>query len=131
VIYDIAKQIADDYKLPPDWLNDSVKGFVTPNREMTVFQNLSNLTVYVPSAEYMLAMKCMSARLAGTKDKNDIIFLIDHLKLNKVDDILNVIQKYFPPSMIQPKTEYFLMELLEQREAKRKHDRGRSREMDM
>jgi len=131
VIYDIAKKIAEDYHLPPDWLNDSVKGFVTPNREMKVFRNLSNLTVYVPSAEYMLAMKCMSARLAGTKDKDDISFLIDHLKLDKVDDILNIIQKYFPPSTIQPKTEYFLIELLEKRKVKRKHDRGRSREMDM
>jgi len=114
-IYDIAKQIARDYNLPPDWLNDSVKGFVTPNREMKIFQNMSHLKIFIPSPEYMLAMKCMSLRLAGTKDQDDVIFLLNHLKLKNVDDILNIIQKYFPASMIQPKTKYFLMELLEQR----------------
>ncbi len=124
VIYDLARQIAQDYNLPPDWLNDSVKGFVTPNREMKIFQNMSHLKIFIPSPEYMLAMKCISVRLTGTKDQDDITFLIKLLKLKNVDDILNIIQKYFPASMIRPKTEYFLMELLGQREAGGKNDHG-------
>lgn len=127
VIYDIAKQMARDYNLPPDWLNDSVKGFVTPTREMKIFQNMSHLKIFVPSPEYMLAMKCMSVRLAGTKDKDDIIFLLNHLQLKNVNDILDIIQNYFPANMIRPKTEYFLMELLDQRGIGGKNDYRRGR----
>jgi hypothetical protein len=127
VIYDIARQMAQDYNLPADWLNDSVKGFVTPNREMKIFQNMSHLKVFIPSPEYMLAMKCMSLRLVGTKDEEDIRFLINYLKLENVDDILNIIQQYFPSNMIRPKTEYFLIELLEQGEAGDNNDHSRGR----
>ena len=103
VIYDIAKKMAEEHKMPADWLNDSVKGFVRPNSEMRVFENMSNLTVYVPSPEYMLAMKCMSARLTGTTDEDDIVFLVRYLKLKKVNQVLDIILKYFPENMIMPK----------------------------
>lgn len=116
IIYEIAKQMAKEHNLSSDWLNDSVKGFVRPKNEMRVFHNMSNLTVYVPSAEYMLAMKCMSARLTGSTDEEDIIFLVKHLNLKKAEQVLDIILKYFPENMIMPKTEYFLMEIFEGRE---------------
>ena len=115
IIYDIAGQMAEEHNLPVDWLNDSVKGFVRPNNEMRVFMNMSNLTVYVPSPEYMLAMKCMSARLTGATDEDDIVFLIKYLNIIDVDQVIGIILKYFPENMIMPKTQYFLMELLRER----------------
>jgi predicted nucleotidyltransferase len=112
-IYDIAKNMAEEYGLPKDWINDSVKGFLREKPDMRVFQNMSNLTVYVPSPEYMLAMKCMSARLAETTDKEDIMFLLKHLKIKTVDEAIKITLKYFPQQILTPKIEYLLTELLE------------------
>ena len=118
LIYEIAKQIASNNQLPENWLNDSVKGFMSPNSKMKVFMNLSNLVIYIPSEEYMLAMKCMSARLGNeSQDRDDISFLIDHLKLTNLDSVIEIILKYYPPDSIQPKIKYMLEELLEEKRA--------------
>lgn len=115
IIYDLANEIAKEEELPIEWLNDSVKGFLSNNNQMRVFKNMSHLTVYIPSAEYMLAMKCVSARLTGSKDIEDVIFLLNYLKIKSVEQTLTIIQKYFPPNRILPKTKYFLIELFEQK----------------
>ncbi|MEW9124877.1 MAG: DUF6036 family nucleotidyltransferase [Thermotaleaceae bacterium] len=113
-IYQIASEIAEEFNLESDWLNDSVKGFVSANNETRVFKDFSHLTVYVPSAEYMLAMKCMAARIGDTHDVTDIKFLLNYLNIKETEAALNIIAKYFPERMIQPKTKYMLMELLEE-----------------
>lgn len=121
IINKIAKQIANENKLPENWLNDSVKGFVSQNSDMKVFKNLSNLIIYVPSEEYMLAMKCMSARLEEeSQDRNDIDFLIDRLNLKNLESIIEIVLKYYPPDSIQPKMQYLLEELLEENKNKSK-----------
>jgi hypothetical protein len=112
-IYTFAKQIADENNLSENWLNDSVKGFLSKNIQMKVFKNMSHLTIYIPSAEYMLAMKCVSARLTGSKDVDDVIFLLNYLNIKTTEEALEIIKKYFPPDRIPLKTEYFLIELFQ------------------
>lgn len=131
VIYGMAKKISERYKLEQDWLNDSVKGFVSDNKDMKIFKCFSNLTVYIPSAEYMLAMKCMSARLTGTKDTEDIIYLINYLKIKSVDDTVKVVEKYFPQNLIQPKMQYMLEELFDQRKVGVNHEYRRDDEVNI
>ena len=114
LIYQIADKIADEQGLSKDWLNDSVKGFMSKNQDMRVFKNFSNLTVHVPSASYMLAMKCLAARTGASKDVDDIKFLLSYLGINSVDEAIEILGKYFPPSMILPKTKYLLMEIMEE-----------------
>ncbi|MDR1978024.1 MAG: hypothetical protein LBQ42_04755, partial [Synergistaceae bacterium] len=67
----IAAQISKQENLPADWLNDGVKGFVGPNAPVEDFIALKGLFVQTVSAEYLLAMKLMSARY-GEKDYDDI-----------------------------------------------------------
>ncbi|MDR3332726.1 MAG: hypothetical protein LBT08_08855, partial [Synergistaceae bacterium] len=67
VINRIASKIAEQENLPDDWLNDGVKSFVGPNASVEEFILLKGLRVQTVSAEYLLAMKLMSARY-GEKD---------------------------------------------------------------
>jgi ABC-type phosphate transport system ATPase subunit len=55
-IRDAAVRIAREHNLREDWLNDGVKGFLTDHAQ-TVFLNMPNLKVYIPSPDYSLAMK--------------------------------------------------------------------------
>ena len=121
-IYNFAKEIAYEQNLPENWLNDSVKGFLSDNNQMKVFKNMSHLTIYIPSPEYMLAMKCISARLEGSTDVEDVIFLINHLNIKSVEEVLTIIQKYFPPKRVLPKTKYFLIELFQQNKVGEKNE---------
>lgn len=82
MIRQMARIVAESQGLPADWLNGGVKGFVSARYETTTghlpqFPHL-RLTVVVP--EYLLAMKCLAARVGGTDDEPsdvaDIIFLI-------------------------------------------------------
>lgn len=121
-IYNFVQEIANEQNLPADWLNDSVKGYLSENNQMKVFKNMSHLTIYIPSPEYMLAMKCISARLEGSKDIDDVIFLINYLNIKSVEEVLKIIEKYFPPKRILPKTKYFLIELFQQNKVGEKNE---------
>ena len=115
-----AREIADELNLPADWLNDGVKGYVSNAPEYTSdgLPQMSHLRIIRPTAEYLLAMKCMASRFPSytTKgDHDDIIFLLNHLGLKDVDAIFNVVEKFYDPEHILPKTQFLIRELLETR----------------
>lgn len=107
-----SKVIAHSFGLDEHWLNDAVKGFfhVDPPRE-DIF-NMSHLRVWAPCADYMLAMKCISARF-DTFDKDDIKFLISYLKLTKPEEVFDIIVKYYPHNKVPAKTKFLVEELMD------------------
>jgi hypothetical protein len=109
IIRQAAKEIANEYDLVADWLNDGVKGFLVDHPKK-VFLNLSNLDVMVADAEYMLAMKSLSARIDGT-DSQDIEFLIKTLNIQSVEEVFKILDKYYPRRIIRPATQFFLEEI--------------------
>ena len=111
-IRNASKIIAQKFALDEHWLNDAVKGFfhADPPRE-DVF-NMSHLRVWAPSADYMLAMKCMSARF-DTFDRDDIIFLISYLKYTKLEQVFDVIVKYYPHNKVPAKTKFAIEEIMD------------------
>jgi len=113
IIRKVAHKIAQENKLPPDWLNDGVKGFLpgNPHKKITIL-NMPGLRVWVPEVEYMLAMKAMSAR-ADTKDKDDLLLLIQKLKLKSSKSVLVIVEKYYPSHKIPAKVQFFVEELFE------------------
>ena len=119
IIREAAKEIANEYELVDDWLNDGVKGFLV-DHPRKVFLNLSHLVVMVADSEYMLAMKSLSARIDGT-DSKDIEFLINKLKIKTVEEVFNIIDKYYPRRIIKPATQFFLEEVFDET-----HDNSRS-----
>lgn len=111
-VYELAKQVAEEQGLPSDWLNDAAKGYINNKLERIQVLNLSHLKIFAPSARYMLAMKCLAFRI-GTSDENDIEFLIRHLKLTKVEEVLNIVGMYYETQLIQPKTQFMIEEIIE------------------
>jgi hypothetical protein len=108
-----AASVGERLGMPVDWLNDAAKGYfvgAVPQREVL---DLPNLRVWAPTAEYMLAMKCVSARF-DTYDRDDVVFLIQHLKLHRAADALAIIARYYPHHLVPPKTQFLLEELFDQ-----------------
>ena len=104
--------VAERHGLPDDWLNDGVKGYVVEHPQRVLF-DLSNLKVFVPEPDYLLAMKAISAR-ADTFDQADVKTLINKLNLKNSNEVFGIIEKYYPRQQIKPATQYFIEELFEQ-----------------
>ena len=114
VLRAIAAEIAEQEELAPDWLNDAAKGFLLPGFLKDEVLNLSNLRVWAPEARYMLAMKCISARW-DSNDRDDVIFLIRHIKLASPKKVFTLIENYYPQKRIPPKTQFFIEEIFERK----------------
>jgi hypothetical protein len=114
---ELAQKIAHECDLPLDWLNDGVKGFQANHPEITTdtVPQFANLRVYRPSAEYLLAMKCMAARAndpTTSGDKGDIVLLVKHLGLRTTQEVEEIVTRFFPPHLILPKTQFMIHEVV-------------------
>jgi hypothetical protein len=107
-----AERVAQAHGLKDDWLNDAVKGFVVPHPQRVLF-DFSNLKVYVPEPDYLLAMKTLAAR-ANTTDRGDVELLIESLKLKTADEVFVILEKYYPRQQIKPATQFFVEEIFGQ-----------------
>jgi hypothetical protein len=104
-----AARVAERHDLRPDWLNDAVKGFVVQHAQRVLF-DLTNLKVYVPEPDYLLAMKTLAARVEGT-DPEDVRFLINLLDLRSAEEVFAVLERYYPRQRIKPATQFFVEEI--------------------
>ena len=120
LIRDRARRIGEEQHLPADWLNDGVKSFISARHETTAgnLPQFPHLCLTMPVPEYLLAMKCMAARLGGTtgeaSDVPDIVFLIRHLQLKSARDVLDLVGQYYPANRIPVKTQYLVEGLFEE-----------------
>jgi hypothetical protein len=119
-IRELAGRIAAELHLPNDWLNDGVKGFLSARHETTAgnLPQFAHLRLTMPVPEYLLAMKCMASRIAGTtgeqSDVSDIVFLIRHLGLKSARDVLDIVAQYYPSNQIPVKTQYLIEGLFDE-----------------
>jgi hypothetical protein len=114
MIYQAAKEVEERYGAPEGWLNDAVKGFISLREERDPYKDFPNLKVFTATPEYLLAMKCLSLRIGlGSRDVEDIRFLIRHLGIGSAQDLLDRIEKYYPKRQISPKTQFAIEELFE------------------
>jgi predicted nucleotidyltransferase len=107
-----------------NWLNDEVKGFLSIHDadgiEFLDSFELSHLKVYVANPEYLLAMKCLAARMGQQEegevatDLNDALWLSRHLGFSSREEIARVVLKFFPDRELPERTGFFVEELLEQ-----------------
>lgn len=112
-IREAAERVAARLHLPRDWLNDGAKSFMPADTQpRSVLLDLPHLSVWLPPPAYLLAMKAIAARY-DSNDANDLRTLIRHLDLRKVEQVLEVVEHYYPRNQIPPKTQFFLEELFE------------------
>jgi hypothetical protein len=108
----LIREISEEEGVAEDWLNDGAKAFIQGQFEKIDVLSLSHLQVWAPQPEYMLAMKCISARI-DTKDADDVLFLIQHLKLKSAKQVFDLVAKYYPRTQIPAKAQFFVEEIFE------------------
>ena len=119
IVREIAGNVAQELGLPPDWLNDGVKGLLSPQGEYTT-ENLPEfpkLRVTRPTTRYLLAMKCLASRIPGYDtdgDRTDILHLARELEIDAADQVLDVVAEYYPREQIPVKTQFFVREIMEE-----------------
>jgi hypothetical protein len=115
-----ARLVADELNLEEHWLNDGVKGFISQREQVTSgdLPQFPALRVVMATPEYLLAMKCMAARVAVTanepSDVADILFLIRHLGIQTPDAVLELVEDYYPRERIPVRTQYLVESLFEE-----------------
>ena len=113
LIREAAARIAVREGVPAGWLNDAVKGFLSPGGEFDAFLELPNLKVFVARPEYLLAMKCAAMRLgAEFHDLEDVRYLLRYLNIESAEDAVRIVTGYFDEAQLLPKTRLVLEELL-------------------
>ena len=108
-----AAKVAETYGFPANWLNDGAKGFASGIRiETKELLRFSNLRIVAPPPAYILAMKCIAARVGlDEHDKEDALFLIRLLELRDSASVLAVVGQHYEQERIPAKTRYFVEEL--------------------
>ena len=113
VIREAAARVAAKEGVPAAWLNDAVKGYLSPRGEFDPFLELAHLRVFTARPEYLLAMKCIAMRLgAEFRDLDDVRYLLRSLNVTSVAAALEVVARYFDDRLVAPKTRLALEELL-------------------
>lgn len=113
LIREAAARVALKEGVPENWLNDAVKGYLSPRGDFDPYLELSHLRVFTARPEYPLAMKCASMRLGEEfRDLDDVRYLLRYLNISTVEAALEIVARYFDEYMLAPKTRLALEELL-------------------
>jgi hypothetical protein len=113
IVRRLARQVAVDEGIDENWLNDAVKGFLSERGEFSKWLDLPHLKVFMPVPEYLLAMKCIAFRLGPEfHDEDDVRYLLRYLNLERAEDALAIVERFFPRDRIPAKTRFALEELL-------------------
>jgi hypothetical protein len=113
LVREAAARVAANANVPVDWLNDAVKGFLSPRGTFDEYFELPHLRVFVAQPAYLLAMKCAAMRLGEEfHDVDDVRYLLRFLNITTVAEAMEVVTSYFDEARLPPKTRFALEELL-------------------
>lgn len=114
----LARRVGRELGLPENWLSDDVKMFLAPSEQIrTLPWEAPGIMLTAPTAGYLLAMKALACRnpLPGYQgDLDDLRFLIAKLEIKTVNEIQNIIDRYYPDDVIAPEHIELLKELIEE-----------------
>lgn len=124
---DIVARIAMDmgFDQGENWLNDAVNFHLSrlatkedDHWEYGTFPRageLAGLRVFVPTAEYMLALKLKAMRVLdpskGSQERNDIQNLLRVNNVRDVESAIGVLKKYFPISAMHDDKRFLLRQM--------------------
>ncbi|MGC2191540.1 MAG: hypothetical protein WA751_04330 [Candidatus Dormiibacterota bacterium] len=112
-IYQAAREVQDELDLPDGWLNDAAKGYVPGDDHNAVpVMTVPGLSVTAASPEFMLGMKLLAAR--PDQDRDDIAYLAKLLNLGTSDQVLQVVERLYPPDLLTPRTKFLVQEMFPQ-----------------
>ena len=115
----LAEDVARARNWPSDWLNDGVRTYLSPQvsgpqEHHTLFRAYPSeqepgLRVFVPSPEYLLAMKLMAMRIDPAGDKSDvadILNLLDIVGFTTEEDVIDFAASFYPEAKISPRLRF-------------------------
>ncbi len=119
IVQPLIDRVARELKLPSDWINSDVKSFVGTREARTAFTELQipGLMITRPSAEYLLAMKCMAGRLPTpfrTGDVADIKFLLQELSVKSLAQVDRIVGDYYGARPLENGKRWLVAELLKE-----------------
>jgi hypothetical protein len=113
LIDQLAREIAVERGWAPDWLNDGVRTYLSPNvdglgQHHVLFRTYPDeqrpgLRVFVPTAEYLLAMKLIAMRLdpaGGSSDLGDILRLIEVVSIVDKRELQSFAEMFYPEARV-------------------------------
>ena len=120
---DVVARIATRHGWTEDWLNDAVTFFLSPvaqsQRDMVIWGTFpraadkTGLTVFLPTARYMLALKLKALRVAkfekGTKDLADVAGLLRVLEITDADEAIGILLEFYPNSAADAEKARFVL----------------------
>lgn len=117
-----AAEIAESRDWDRNWLNDSVKGFVSAqsSKGMRFFRSYPDekqpgLRVMVPTPEYLLAMKCMAMRIDAADAASDLTDIHNLMRITKrttYEQVIEAVQQFYPAKQISPRTDFGIQQIV-------------------
>jgi hypothetical protein len=109
-----AETIAEEFGWRGDWINDSVKGFLSradaEGGVKTLFKTYpaggpEGLRVFVASPAYLFSMKCLAMRVGDATERgdiDDIRQLGSVLGITSADRAIEIVSRYYPADALPP-----------------------------
>ncbi len=103
-----------------DWLSSAVLRYIygRPPKKLETIYDGTHLRVFVPSKDYLLAMKLFAAR--DEKDFEDAVKLAEMLGLKTEKELIEVFKKVFPEYYLEERRKGFLKEVADALQEKRR-----------
>lgn len=122
----VVNKIAKENGWSGEWLNDGVtfhlSTLAVPNRDLVAFGTFprrgekTGISVFVPTARYMLAMKLKSLRVSdfvkGAKDIDDVRNLLGVLGIAEVEPAIEILSEFFPRSGADADKQRFVLKTI-------------------
>lgn len=107
-----AESVAKELGLPRWWLNEQASAYVAPggDPEAPRLFDHPGLRVVAASPRHLLAMKVLAAR---RRDAEDLTFLVHHLHLSSVEDVLRLCAEVFPDEPVPDRARLILEDIFE------------------
>jgi hypothetical protein len=123
---DVVERIANENNWSTMWLNDAVTFHLShlaqADRDLAAFGTFPRmdenvgLTVFVPTARYMLALKLKSLRISdfekGQQDMADVAHLLKALNLTEIEEAIEILAEFFPNSAADADKQRFVLKRL-------------------
>ncbi|MEA2923357.1 MAG: hypothetical protein QOD25_479 [Alphaproteobacteria bacterium] len=105
------------------WLNDAVSSFLSPraqrDRDLVTWGTFpraadkTGLTVFIPTARYLLALKLKALRVAkfekGTTDISDVAGLLRVLGIKEAEAAIAILMEFYPNSVADAEKARFVL----------------------
>lgn len=107
------EQMAEEYSLPKDWLNENAAAYIpfeAEDKDWKLLASLGQSSIYVARPKLLLCMKLRANR--GRRDSADIERLLRICKVTSVDEVQQIYEKYFSQEVLSEpavaRIEFFL-----------------------